>query len=151
MQGDAFRNGAAEIHHQTGGGGRSAYGRRQRLLGRSGERALVRVYTLVSPFSNAVFSLVVLLALNAVLRRLAPRAALTSSELLLVYVMVTMVSTISGHAMMAILTGALAHPFWFASPENQYAPAVPPLYSRLDDRPRRGACCAATLKASQPS
>ncbi len=79
------------------------------------------VYTLVSPFSNAVFTLVVLLGLNAGLRRFAPRAALTSAELLLVYVMVTMVSTISGHAMMAILTGALAHPFWFASPENQYA------------------------------
>ncbi|GIX06826.1 MAG: hypothetical protein KatS3mg115_1229 [Candidatus Poribacteria bacterium] len=34
--------------------------------------------------------------------------------------MVTMVSTISGHAMMAILMGTLAHPFWFANAENQY-------------------------------
>ena len=79
------------------------------------------VYTLASPFSNAVFTLAVLLLLNWVLRRFAPRAALESGELLVVYVMATMVSTISGHAMMAILTGALAHPFWFATPENQYA------------------------------
>ena len=73
------------------------------------------VYTLVSPFSNAVFTLVVLIALNVVLRKLSPRMAFTPAELLLIYIMVTMVSTISGHAMMAILMGTLAHPFWFAS------------------------------------
>ncbi|MYI93947.1 hypothetical protein F4083_06435, partial [Candidatus Poribacteria bacterium] len=79
------------------------------------------VYTLVSPFSNAVFTLVVLLALNFVLRRISPRAAFTRAELLLIYIMVTMVSTISGHAMMAILMGTLAHPFWFESAENEWA------------------------------
>ena len=79
------------------------------------------VYTLVSPFSNAVFTLVVLIALNVGLRKLSPRLAFTAAELLLVYIMVTMVSTISGHAMMAILMGTLAHPFWFASPENEWA------------------------------
>lgn len=78
------------------------------------------VYTLVSPFSNAVFTLVVMLILNAGLRRISPRLAFTPAELLLMYVMVTMVSTISGHAMMAILMGALAQPFWFASPENEW-------------------------------
>lgn len=78
------------------------------------------VYTLVSPFSNAIFSLAVLLGANALLKRSAPRFSFTSAELLLIYVMVTMVSTISGHAMMAILMGTLAHPFWFSTPENQY-------------------------------
>ena len=79
------------------------------------------VYTLVSPFSNAVFTLVVLLALNFVLGRISPRATFRRAELLLIYIMVTMVSTISGHAMMAILMGTLAHPFWFASAENEWA------------------------------
>ncbi len=79
------------------------------------------VYTLVSPFSNAVFTLVVLIAFNVLLRKLSPRIAFTPAELLLIYIMVTMVSTISGHAMMAILMGTLAHPFWFASPENEWA------------------------------
>jgi hypothetical protein len=78
------------------------------------------VYTLVSPFSNAVFTLFVLLLVNALLKRGAPRLAFTPAELLLVYIMVTMVSTISGHAMMAILMGTMAHPFWFASPENEW-------------------------------
>lgn len=79
------------------------------------------VYTLVSPFSNAVFTLVVLLLLNVVLRKISPSVAFTPAELLLLYIMVTMVSTISGHAMMAILMGTLAHPFWFATPENEWA------------------------------
>ncbi len=78
------------------------------------------VYTLVSPFSNAIFTLAVLLGINLVLRRISLRLAFTPAELLLMYVMVTMVSTISGHAMMAILMGALAQPFWFASPENEW-------------------------------
>lgn len=79
------------------------------------------VYTLVSPFSNAVFTLVVLLVLNVIFRRISPRLVFNSAELLLIYIMVTMVSTISGHAMMAILMGTLAHPFWFATPENEWA------------------------------
>jgi len=78
------------------------------------------VFTLVSPFSNAIFSLVFLIAVNALLRKWVPGLALTSAELLLVYVMATMVSTISGHAMMCVLMGALTHPFWFASPENEW-------------------------------
>jgi len=78
------------------------------------------VYTLVSPFSNAVFSLAVLLLVNAILKRYAKPLVFTPAELLLTYAMVTMVSTISGHAMMAILMGGLAHPFWFASAENEW-------------------------------
>lgn len=78
------------------------------------------VYTLVSPFSNAIFSLAVLIGINALLRRALPRFAFTSAELLLIYIMITMVSTISGHSVMAVLMGTMAHPFWFASPENEW-------------------------------
>ena len=38
------------------------------------------VYTLVSPFSNAVFTLVVLLGLNVGLRKFLPRIAFTTAE-----------------------------------------------------------------------
>ncbi|MCD6507747.1 hypothetical protein J7M22_14155 [Candidatus Poribacteria bacterium] len=37
-----------------------------------------------------------------------------------IQIIVVMVSTISGHTMMAILMGTLAHPYWFASPENEW-------------------------------
>ncbi|MBD3183489.1 hypothetical protein GF312_14435 [Candidatus Poribacteria bacterium] len=36
------------------------------------------------------------------------------------YIMTVMVSTISGHTMMMYLVGALAHPYWFATPENEW-------------------------------
>ena len=78
------------------------------------------VYTLISPFSNAIFTLAIMLLLNLGLNRISPRLGFTPAELLMMYIMVTMVSTISGHAMMAILMGALAQPFWFASPENEW-------------------------------
>jgi hypothetical protein len=79
------------------------------------------VYTLVSPFSNAIFTRAVLIAFNIFLTRFVRPLAFTAGELLLIYIMVTMVSTISGHAMMAILMGTLAHPYWFATPENEWA------------------------------
>jgi len=41
--------------------------------------------------------------------------------MLVIYVMVAMLSTISGHKMMGYLMGALAHPFWFATPENEWS------------------------------
>jgi hypothetical protein len=78
------------------------------------------VFTLVNPFSNAVFTLIVLIGLSFVLGKFSSKLSLSPAELLVIYVMVTMVSTISGHAMMAILFGTLAHPFWFASPENEW-------------------------------
>ena len=47
------------------------------------------VYTLVSPFSNAVFTLALLLLINAGLSRYAENLAFTPAELLLIYTMVT--------------------------------------------------------------
>ncbi|MBT3267642.1 hypothetical protein HN371_10835 [Candidatus Poribacteria bacterium] len=78
------------------------------------------VYTAISPFSNATFTLAILLVVNTALKRVGPHAALKPSELLVVYIMVTMVSTVAGHTMMSILMHTLAHPFWFANDENQY-------------------------------
>ncbi len=78
------------------------------------------VFTLVNPFSNAIFTLVVLIVLSFALGRISKTLSFSPAELLAIYVMVTMVSTISGHAMMAIMFGTLAHPFWFASPENEW-------------------------------
>lgn len=78
------------------------------------------VFTLVNPFSNAIFTLIILIALSSIVGKFSSKFSLTQAELLIVYVMVTMVSTISGHAMMAILFGTLAQPFWFASPENEW-------------------------------
>ncbi len=78
------------------------------------------LFTLVNPFSNAIFTLVLLIAVNFLFARLSKKALFSSAELLAIYVMITVASTISGATMMTSLMGTLAHPFWFASPENEW-------------------------------
>ncbi len=75
----------------------------------------------VSLFFNAIFSLFALIVVNVPLRRFLPRHALTAQEMLVAYIMVVMVSTIGGHTMMTFLIGTLAHPFRFATSENEWA------------------------------
>ena len=75
----------------------------------------------VSLFFNAVFTLFAVIGFNLAWKKLSPRNALTPQELLVIYIMVVMVSTIGGHAMMTFLIGTLAHPFRFATPENEWA------------------------------
>jgi len=77
--------------------------------------------TIASLFFNAVFTLFVLSLLNLLFRKVSPKLSLSQAEMLVIYVMVVMLSTISGHTMMGYLMGALAHPFWFASPENEWS------------------------------
>lgn len=76
--------------------------------------------TIASLFFNAVFTLLVLIILNVLLKWLAPPLALTQADLLTIYAMVVMLTTISGHTMMGYLLPAIAHAFWFATPENEW-------------------------------
>jgi len=78
------------------------------------------LFTLVNPFSNAIFTLTILLIFSLLLGKISRRFSLSSSELMVIYIMVTMVSTISGATMMASMLGTLTQPFWFASPENEW-------------------------------
>ena len=75
----------------------------------------------VSLFFNAVFTLFAVIGFNLAWKKLSPRSALTAQELLVIYIMVVMVSTIGGHSMMTFLIGTLAHPFRFATIENEWA------------------------------
>ena len=77
--------------------------------------------TFVSLFFNAVFTLVALVLCNQLLVKLVPGRALSAQELLVVYIMVVMVSTIGGHTLMCLLIGTIAHPIHFATPENEWA------------------------------
>ena len=78
------------------------------------------MFTLVNPFSNAIFTLTFLILLGFALGRISKRLSLSSAELLVIYVMVMMGSTISGATTMTPLLGTLTQPFWFASPENEW-------------------------------
>ena len=78
------------------------------------------MFTLVNPFSNAIFTITVLTAFGFALSKVSKRLSLSSAELLVIYAMVTMVSTISGATTMTPLLGTLTQPYWFASPENEW-------------------------------
>ena len=64
--------------------------------------------TFVSLFFNAVFTLFVLVVVNQSLKWVTPRHTLSAQELLVIYIMVVMVSTIGGHTTMTFLIGTIA-------------------------------------------
>lgn len=76
--------------------------------------------TLVSLFFNAVFTLFVLILINFLVKKLLPKFAILDHELLVIYVMVVTVCTITGTPAFSYLIGIMIHPFWFATPENEY-------------------------------
>jgi len=77
--------------------------------------------TRISLFFNVVFTLFVLVLLNFVLKRFLPKAALTQSELLVIYVMLCLASALTGTDMMQVLIPVMTYAFRFATPENEWA------------------------------
>ena len=77
-----------------------------------------------------IFVLLVLLAGNALLRRLRPRLALTSAELLTVYVMQAVSIGISGVGMTQFLCVGLGNVFHYADLQNRWAQNYQPLLPR---------------------
>jgi len=73
-------------------------------------------------FITPIFILFCLAVLNLLLRRIAPRAAFTQSELLVIYIMVVIGETLCGHDFVQNLFGAIGHPYRFATLENKYEP-----------------------------
>ncbi len=74
----------------------------------------------ISLFFNVVFILFFLTLANAGVRRLRPAWALTGGELVIVYVMLTMGTSLAGLDGMQVLLPVMTHPFWFANPENRW-------------------------------
>ncbi len=77
--------------------------------------------TYAAPFYNVVAVLFALSLLNLGLRRWAPRLALSSGELIIIYVMLSLQGALASHNMMEILITLLAHPWRYATPENKWA------------------------------
>ncbi|MBC8143015.1 MAG: hypothetical protein H7Y38_16445 [Armatimonadetes bacterium] len=77
-------------------------------------------FTTISLFANAFFTLIVLLLLNALVRRAAPRAAMSQAELLTVYTMVTLGSALAGHDSIPGLIQMLGHPYRFDNGANGF-------------------------------
>jgi len=76
--------------------------------------------TLLVPFSNVMFILLIATALSLLLRKLHPRLGLNQGELLVLYVMLSTASALASIDMLQILISNTGHAFWFATPENEW-------------------------------
>ena len=77
--------------------------------------------TTISIFYNAVFILLLLVGLNVLIRRIAPKFVFSQGELLTIYIMINISSALAGHDMIQVLVPEMTHPFYFATPENKWA------------------------------
>jgi len=76
--------------------------------------------TYAAPFYNCVFSLLVVTAVNLLVRKRFPRVALTQAELITVYVMLSITSAVCSHNMMEILVSIMGYAHYFKTPGNQW-------------------------------
>jgi hypothetical protein len=74
----------------------------------------------ISLFFNVVFILFFLALANRAAGRLAPQLALNRGELIVVYVMLTISTSLAGLDGMQVLIPVMTHGFWFATPENRW-------------------------------
>lgn len=75
---------------------------------------------MISLLYNAVFVLFPLTLLSLALRKGSPRLALSRAELLTIYVMICLTSSIAGHMCVQMLVPVIGHATWFATPENDW-------------------------------
>src|SRR5579871_1968817 len=81
-------------------------------------------------FFNAISLLLILLGLNAALRRLLPRAVFTPQELCALYVMVAVASNLAGHDQLQILFTTLTYVFRHDTPETGWGSKLIPYLPR---------------------
>lgn len=76
--------------------------------------------TTISLFYSCIFNLVVLILINAGLRRFAPRWVFTQSELITIYVMLNIGAALVGHDSIQILVSMMPYAAYFKTPENKW-------------------------------
>lgn len=77
--------------------------------------------TTLSLFFNVIFAVFILSLINLAVRKLAPRRALSSGELLTIYSMLCIATSLLGWDMMQILIPVMSYGTWFATPENEWS------------------------------
>ncbi|MGD9496359.1 MAG: DUF6785 family protein [Armatimonadota bacterium] len=76
--------------------------------------------TTVSLFFNVVVTLLLVVAINATLRRLRPAWALSRGEVVTIYAMLSVGSAVVGLDQLQTLVPVVAYPVWHATPENDW-------------------------------
>lgn len=76
--------------------------------------------TTISLYYHVIFTLLVLIGANALIGRVRPAWALSGAEIVVVYVMLAIASSIAGHDQMEILVATMGESAWFATKENHW-------------------------------
>ena len=76
--------------------------------------------TYAAPFYNCIFTLLVVTLANFAIRRRFPKLALSRVELLTIYIMVSISSSLCSHNMMEILVSLMGYAHFFKTPENKW-------------------------------
>ncbi|MCD6505322.1 hypothetical protein J7M22_01735 [Candidatus Poribacteria bacterium] len=87
-----------------------------------GETGLVgyALNTYAVPFYNVIFSLLLLISVNSLFEKVFNRTFFTSSELLSFYTFLSMACALPSITFMTLLVTTLGHPFYYATPENEW-------------------------------
>ncbi|MCC7491318.1 MAG: hypothetical protein IT204_03180 [Fimbriimonadaceae bacterium] len=80
----------------------------------------------LSLFWNVCFTILVLVAINLGLKRIAPRWALTQGEFITIYVLLYMATALAGHDSLQLQIPVLSMPWYFADDSNKYATLLQP-------------------------
>jgi hypothetical protein len=80
----------------------------------------------ISLFGNCILLLLMITAINSSLARRSTQLALKPHELVIIYVMLVTSTAIVSIDFLDILVPMIAHPFRFATPENQWAEKILP-------------------------
>lgn len=76
--------------------------------------------TIVSLFFNVTFTLLVIILINAIYKYFTKGQALTQSELITIFVILCLGSSLPGNNFLEALVLTVGHAFWFATPENEW-------------------------------
>ncbi|MEK7397036.1 MAG: DUF6785 family protein, partial [Candidatus Poribacteria bacterium] len=73
-----------------------------------------------SLFFTSIFCLFVLVLLNLLIAKIAPKLSLQPAEIVVIYTILNISSAVGGQGMIMVLIGGLGHAFQFATPENEW-------------------------------
>ena len=76
--------------------------------------------TTISLYFNVIFCIFILTGTNLALKRITPRLAFSQGELLTIYVMLAIASSLAGHDVLRVLIPMIPYAFWHATPENDW-------------------------------
>ena len=77
--------------------------------------------TTISLYFNVIFCIFIITGANLALKQVLPRVAFQQGELLTIYVMLAIASSLAGHDVLRVLIPMIPYAFWYATPENDWA------------------------------